>query len=145
MGKYSRGISILVSIAMTCSLVACGSNSNSGQTVSKTGGSNVSELSENADNSDSEAYSDESGTVGESSSNKTDYSGQSLVIWTNLTADAQYEVLQKQFSELANEMGITVTVEKVAFNEMYQKLATAASSGDVPDIMHTNFGGNTIN
>lgn len=141
MGKYSRGISILVSIAMTCSLVACGSNSNSGQTVSKTGGSNVSELSENADNSDSEAYSDESGTVGESSSNKTDYSGQSLVIWTNLTADAQYEVLQKQFSELANEMGITVTVEKVAFNEMYQKLATAASSGDVPDIMHTNFGG----
>ena len=39
MGKYSRGISILVSIAMTCSLVACGSNSNSGQTVSKTGGS----------------------------------------------------------------------------------------------------------
>ena len=58
MGKYSRGISILVSIAMTCSLVACGSNSNSGQTVSKTGGSNVSELSENADNSDSEAYSD---------------------------------------------------------------------------------------
>ncbi len=65
----------------------------------------------------------------------------SLVIWTNLTADAQYEVLNKQFTELAEEMGLTVTVEKVSFNEMYGKLATAVSSGDAPDIMHTNFGG----
>ncbi len=70
-----------------------------------------------------------------------DYTGQKLVIWTNLTADAQYEVLSKQFTELAQEMGVGVEVEKVAFNEMYGKLATAASSGDVPDIMHTNFGG----
>lgn len=70
-----------------------------------------------------------------------DYTGEKLVIWTNLTADAQYEVLNKQFTELADEMGVEVTVEKVAFNEMYEKLATAASSGDVPDIMHTNFGG----
>ncbi len=69
------------------------------------------------------------------------YAGQKLVIWTNLTADAQYEVLSKQFTELAQELGIEVEVEKVAFNEMYGKLATAASSGDVPDIMHTNFGG----
>lgn len=69
------------------------------------------------------------------------YAGQKLVIWTNLTADAQYEVLTKQFNELAAELGIEVEVEKVAFNEMYGKLATAASSGDVPDIMHTNFGG----
>lgn len=69
------------------------------------------------------------------------YEGQKLVIWTNLTADAQYEVLNKQFTELAEEMGLVVEVEKVAFNEMYGKLATAASSGDVPDIMHTNFGG----
>jgi multiple sugar transport system substrate-binding protein len=64
-----------------------------------------------------------------------------LVIWTNLTADAQYTVLNKQFTELAQQMGIDVEVEKVAFNEMYAKLATAASSGNVPDIMHTNFGG----
>lgn len=70
-----------------------------------------------------------------------DYTGEKLVIWTNLTADAQYEVLNKQFTELAAEMGVEVSVEKVAFNEMYEKLATAASSGDVPDIMHTNFGG----
>lgn len=70
-----------------------------------------------------------------------DYTGEKLVIWTNLTADAQYEVLNKQFTELADEMGVEVAVEKVAFNEMYEKLATAASSGDVPDIMHTNFGG----
>ena len=69
------------------------------------------------------------------------YAGQKLVIWTNLTADAQYEVLNKQFTELAQEMGVEIEVEKVAFNEMYGKLATAASSGDVPDIMHTNFGG----
>ena len=69
------------------------------------------------------------------------YEGQKLVIWTNLTADAQYEVLYKQFTELAEEMGLVVEVEKVAFNEMYGKLATAASSGGVPDIMHTNFGG----
>lgn len=69
------------------------------------------------------------------------YEGEHLVIWTNLTADAQYEVLNKQFTELADEMGIEVSVEKVAFNEMYEKLSTAASSGDVPDIMHTNFGG----
>ena len=69
------------------------------------------------------------------------YEGESLVIWTNLTADAQYEVLNKQFTELADEMGIEVSVEKVAFNEMYEKLSTAAASGEVPDIMHTNFGG----
>lgn len=69
------------------------------------------------------------------------YEGESLVIWTNLTADAQYDVLNKQFTELADEMGIEVSVEKVAFNEMYEKLSTAAASGEVPDIMHTNFGG----
>ena len=69
------------------------------------------------------------------------YAGQKLVIWTNLTADAQYEVLSKQFAEVAQELGVEVEVEKVAFNEMYGKLAAAASSGDVPDIMHTNFGG----
>ena len=70
-----------------------------------------------------------------------DYSGQKLVIWTCLTADAQYEVLNKQFTELGNEMGVSVEVERLSFNEMIQKLATAASSGDVPDIMHVNFGG----
>ena len=70
-----------------------------------------------------------------------DYTGESLVIWTNLTADAQYEVLNKQFTELAEELGVTVTVEKVSFSEMYEKLATAVASGEAPDIMHTNFGG----
>lgn len=70
-----------------------------------------------------------------------DYSGQKLIIWTCLTADAQYEVLNKQFTELGNEMGVEVEVERLSFNEMIQKLATAASSGDVPDIMHVNFGG----
>lgn len=81
----------------------------------------------------SEKKEDEGGT--------SSYEGEKLIIWTNLTADAQYEVLNKQFTELADEMGIEVAVEKVAFNEMYEKLSTAASSGEVPDIMHTNFGG----
>lgn len=90
------------------------------------------ESSENSNGgSDSSAQSEE----------PESYAGEELIIWTNLTADAQYEVLNKQFTELADEMGVTVLVEKVAFNEMYEKLSTAASSGDVPDIMHTNFGG----
>lgn len=69
------------------------------------------------------------------------YEGEHLVIWTNLTADAQYEVLNKQFTELAQQLGVTVSVEKVSFSEMYEKLATAVASGEAPDIMHTNFGG----
>ena len=77
----------------------------------------------------------------DASADSASYEGQNLVIWTNLTADAQYEVLNKQFNELGAELGVTVTVEKVSFNEMYGKLATAVSSGDVPGIMHTNFGG----
>lgn len=64
-----------------------------------------------------------------------------LVIWTCLTADAQYNVLNKQFTELGEEMGVAVEVERLSFSEMIQKLATAASTGDVPDIMHVNFGG----
>ncbi len=64
-----------------------------------------------------------------------------LVIWTNLTADAQAKVLQKQFDEVAKEMGIEIEMVTVAFNDMYTKLATAVQSGDVPDIMHTNFAG----
>lgn len=64
-----------------------------------------------------------------------------LVIWTNLTAEAQAEVLQKQFDEVANEMGIEVEMVTVSFNDMYTKLTTAMESGEVPDIMHTNFAG----
>lgn len=70
-----------------------------------------------------------------------DYTGEKLVIWTCLTADAQFEVLNKQFTELGKEMGVEVSVEKLSFSEMIGKLATAASTGEVPDIMHVNFGG----
>lgn len=66
---------------------------------------------------------------------------QKLVIWTNLTADAQAKVLQKQFDEVAKEMGIEVEMVTVSFSDMYTKLATAVQSGEVPDIMHTNFSG----
>jgi len=64
-----------------------------------------------------------------------------LVIWTNLTADAQTKVLKKQFDEVAKEMGIEVEMVTVSFSDMYTKLATAVQSGEVPDIMHTNFSG----
>lgn len=66
---------------------------------------------------------------------------QKLVIWTNLTAEAQQKVLTKQFTEIADEMGIEVVMEAVPFKDMYTKLATAVESGEVPDIMHTNFAG----
>ncbi len=64
-----------------------------------------------------------------------------LVIWTNLTAEAQTVVLTKQFNEIADEMGIDIEMVTVSFGDMYTKLATAMQSGDVPDIMHTNEGG----
>ena len=64
-----------------------------------------------------------------------------LVIWTCLTADAQFEVLNKQFTELGAEMGVDVEVEKLSFSEMIGKLATAAATDEVPDVMHVNFGG----
>lgn len=64
-----------------------------------------------------------------------------LVIWTCLTADAQFEVLNKQFTELGKEMGVEVEVEKLSFSEMIGKLATAAATDEVPDVMHVNFGG----
>jgi multiple sugar transport system substrate-binding protein len=66
---------------------------------------------------------------------------QKLVIWTNLTAEAQTKVLTKQFNEVAAEMGIDIEMVTVSFGDMYTKLATAMESGDVPDIMHTNFAG----
>lgn len=66
---------------------------------------------------------------------------QKLVIWSNLTAEAQQIVLTKQFTEIAEELGIEIVMEAVPFKDMYTKLATAVESGDVPDIMHTNFAG----
>ena len=64
-----------------------------------------------------------------------------IIIWTNLTADAQAKVLNKQFTEVAAEMGVEVEMVTISFNDMYTKLATAVESGNVPDIMHTNFAG----
>jgi multiple sugar transport system substrate-binding protein len=64
-----------------------------------------------------------------------------LIIWTNLTADAQANVLRKQFGEVAQKLGVEVETVTISFNDMYTKLTTAMQSGDVPDIMHTNFAG----
>lgn len=114
--KAMRLIAILLALLMCLSLAACGgSGSSSGGGTASSGGGTSSEA--------------------------LDYSGEKLIIWTNLTADAQFEVLSKQFTELGQEMSVDVEVERLSFSEMYQKLATAASSGDVPDIMHVNFGG----
>jgi len=77
----------------------------------------------------------------EAMADDVDYSGEKLVIWTCLTADAQYNVLYKQFTELGAEMGVEVEVEKLSFGEMIAKLATASAVGEVPDVMHVNFGG----
>ena len=38
-------------------------------------------------------------------------------------------------------MGVEVEVEKLSFSEMIGKLATAAATDEVPDVMHVNFGG----
>lgn len=64
-----------------------------------------------------------------------------IVIWTNLTADAQAVVLRKQFAEVAEEMGVDFEMVTISFGDMYTKLATAVEAGNVPDIMHTNFSG----
>ena len=64
-----------------------------------------------------------------------------LVIWTNLTAEAQAVILDKQFNEVAEEMGVDIEMVTVSFGDMYTKLATAVESDEVPDIMHTNFAG----
>ncbi len=84
---------------------------------------------------------DNSGGDAAQGSDSASQETQKLVIWTNLTAEAQATVLQKQFSEVAEEMGIEIEMVTVSFNDMYTKLATAVESGDVPDIMHTNFAG----
>lgn len=117
--KMRKWAVLLLTIMIAVSMVACGNTENSNQ-----GGEPTPAQS--------------SGSSGGGTSNA---STKKLVIWTNLTAEAQAKVLQKQFNEVAKEMGIEVEMVTVAFNDMYTKLATAVESGDVPDIMHTNFAG----
>jgi ABC-type glycerol-3-phosphate transport system substrate-binding protein len=82
-----------------------------------------------------------SGTTSAGANQSSGTGKQKLVIWTNLTADAQKKVLTKQFNEIAAKMGVDVEMDTVAFGDMYKKLATAKGSGDVPDIMQTTEGG----
>lgn len=126
-----KWLSIMLSAILVLSLAACGS---SGEEQPAQPEGSAPESAE----TETPVPAEENGDAQDAAAS---YAGEKLVIWTNLTADAQYEVLNKQFTELANELGVEVSVEKVAFNEMYEKLSTAATSGDVPDIMHTNFGG----
>lgn len=115
MRNYKKWVALLLTIIMAISMVACGAPENGGNTPVPSGAN-----------------------TGGSSSGE---SKEKLIIWTNLTAEAQAKVLQKQFSEVANEMGIEIEMVTVAFNDMYTKLATAVESNNVPDIMHTNFAG----
>lgn len=126
-----KWLSIMLSAILVLSLAACGS---SGEEQPAQPEGSAPESAE----TEMPVPAEENGDAQDAAAS---YAGEKLVIWTNLTADAQYEVLNKQFTELADELGVEVSVEKVAFNEMYEKLSTAATSGDVPDIMHTNFGG----
>ena len=48
-----------------------------------------------------------------------------LLIWSNLTADAQQVVLVKQFGEIAEEMGIEIVIEAVPFKDMYTNRITS--------------------
>ena len=123
--SMKKMMAILLTLLMTLSVVACAAPA----------------AQESAAPAEETAAPVAAATEAPAEATPVDYAGQKLVIWTNLTADAQYEVLSKQFAEVAKELGVEVEVEKVAFNEMYGKLAAAASSGEVPDIMHTNFGG----
>lgn len=123
--KTTKLVALLLALLMVLSMVACSN------TPAETAATEEAATTQEAAPAAEETATEE----------PISYAGQKLVIWTNLTADAQYEVLTKQFNEVAEELGVEVEIEKVAFNEMYGKLATAASSGEVPDIMHTNFGG----
>jgi len=127
--KTTKLVALMLALLMVFSMVACSSSTTETATTEEAATEEAATVTE-------EAAAEETATE-----EPISYAGEKLVIWTNLTADAQYEVLTKQFTEVAEELGVEVEIEKVAFNEMYGKLATAASSGEVPDIMHTNFGG----
>lgn len=60
-----------------------------------------------------------------------------IVIWTNLTAEAQMNILTKQFNEIGEELGVDVEVDAVALSDLYTKMATGKESGDIPDMMQT--------
>ena len=111
MRNLKKWVALFLTIMMAISMVACGAPKDGGNSPVPSSGSSSGD------------------------------SKDKLIIWTNLTAEAQAKVLQKQFSEVANEMGIEIEMVTVSFNDMYTKLATAVESNSIPDIMHTNFAG----
>ena len=64
-------------------------------------------------------------------------SDEKIVIWTNLTAEAQMNILTKQFTEIGEELGVEVEVNAVSLNDLYTKMATGKETGDIPDMMQT--------
>jgi ABC-type glycerol-3-phosphate transport system substrate-binding protein len=65
-----------------------------------------------------------------------------LTMWTNLTVEAQAEVIRSQAEGCAAEQqGVSVSFEAVPFDSMYPKMVTAFRSGNGPDIMNTIEGG----
>lgn len=119
-----RVVSLVIILAITMTLVLAGCANQPSETSGKPAATDQASASASA---------------GQSEGSQTEK--QKLVIWTNLTAEAQAAVLSKQFGEVADEMDIEIEMVTVSFADMYTKLATAMESGDAPDIMHTNFAG----
>lgn len=74
---------------------------------------------------------------------KTDDGGPiTLNLWTNLTVDAQADVIKSQAEQCAaKQSDVSVSFEAVPFDSMYPKMITAFRSGNGPDIMNTIEGG----
>jgi ABC-type glycerol-3-phosphate transport system substrate-binding protein len=64
-----------------------------------------------------------------------------LSLWTNLTVQAQADIIQAQATTCAEGMGLTLEFESVPFADMYTKLQNSFASGAGPDIMNTTVAG----
>ncbi|GAA0993896.1 sugar ABC transporter substrate-binding protein [Acrocarpospora macrocephala] len=65
-----------------------------------------------------------------------------LNFWTNLTVQAQADVIKKQAEQcVAKQPNVSVSFDAVPFDSMYPKMITAFRSGNGPDIMNTIEGG----
>jgi ABC-type glycerol-3-phosphate transport system substrate-binding protein len=65
-----------------------------------------------------------------------------LTFWTNLTVEAQAEVIQRHAEQCAAEQqDVSVSFEAVPFDSMYPRMVTGFRTGNGPDIMNTIEGG----
>ena len=65
-----------------------------------------------------------------------------LNFWTNLTVQAQTDVIKRQAEQCAaKQRNVSVAFDAVPFDSMYPKMITAFRAGNGPDIMNTIEGG----